>query len=147
MQLCLSLSIVVVLLLHSQLYSGVHILWNFYPRRRNVTTSLVGLKMVIYAKNLTGNGEPQRYSWGTQKKKKVNFFAYVTVLYSNGRGSHIWSSWIESVVHCPSNLQSVSQGQIFSDSWHDATERQKLLIKSVCSLTQSQYYWHRSKQS
>ena len=57
-------------------------------RRRNVTTSMVGLKKankqtnkhktkqnktkqtVIYATKLIQNGEPQRYSWGTQKKKK-----------------------------------------------------------------------------
>ena len=41
------------------------------PRRRNVTTSTVGVKRNGHIrKNLTQNGEPQRYSWGTQKKKK-----------------------------------------------------------------------------
>ena len=39
------------------------------PRRRNVTTSMVGLKNGHIRKNLTQNGEPQRHSWGTQKKK------------------------------------------------------------------------------
>ena len=29
-------------------------------------------KMVTYAENLTEDGEPQRYSWGMQKKKKKN---------------------------------------------------------------------------
>ena len=38
--------------------------------RRNVTTSMVGLKNGHIRKNLTQNGEPQRYSWGTQKKKR-----------------------------------------------------------------------------
>ena len=41
-----------------------------HPRRRNVTTLMVGLKNGHIRKNLTQSGEPQRYSWGTQKKKK-----------------------------------------------------------------------------
>ena len=41
-----------------------------HPRRRNVTTSMVGFINGHICKNLTQNGEPQRYSWGTQKKKK-----------------------------------------------------------------------------
>ena len=40
----------------------------YHPQRQNVTTSMAGLNM----QNLTQNGEPQRYSWGTQKKKKKN---------------------------------------------------------------------------
>ena len=41
-----------------------------HPRRRNVTTLIFGLKNGHIRKNLTQSGEPQRYSWGTQKKKK-----------------------------------------------------------------------------
>ena len=41
-----------------------------HPRRRNVTTLMVGLKNGHIRKNLSG--EPQRYSWGTKKKKKKN---------------------------------------------------------------------------
>ena len=41
-----------------------------HPWRRNVTTLMVGLKTVTYAKISPKSGEPQRYSWGTQKKKK-----------------------------------------------------------------------------
>ena len=42
-----------------------------HPRRRNVTTLMIGLKNGHIRKNLTPkSGEPQRYSWGTQKKKK-----------------------------------------------------------------------------
>ena len=42
-----------------------------HPRRRNVTTLMVGLKNGHIRKNLTQkSGEPQRYSWGTGKKKK-----------------------------------------------------------------------------
>ena len=41
-----------------------------HPRRRIVTTSMVGFKNGHTRKNLTQNGEPQRYSWDTQKKKK-----------------------------------------------------------------------------
>ena len=40
-----------------------------HPRRWNVTTSAVGLKNGHIHKSLIPNGEPQRYSWGTQKKK------------------------------------------------------------------------------
>ena len=43
-----------------------------YVQRRNVTTSMVGLKNGHIHTNFTPNGEPQRYSWGTQKKKKKN---------------------------------------------------------------------------
>ena len=43
-----------------------------HPWRRNVTTLMVGLKSktVTYAKISPKSGEPQRYSWGTQKKNK-----------------------------------------------------------------------------
>ena len=46
-----------------------------HPRRRNVTTLMVGLKKnkkktVTYAKISPKSGEPQRCSWGTPKKKK-----------------------------------------------------------------------------
>ena len=41
-----------------------------YPRRRNVTTSKVGLKTATYAQILPKMVNPQRYSWGPQKKKK-----------------------------------------------------------------------------
>ena len=42
-----------------------------HPRRRNVTTLMVGLKKktVTYAKISPKSGEPQRYSWGTQNKQ------------------------------------------------------------------------------
>ena len=39
-------------------------------KKRNVTTSMDGLKNGHILKNLTDNGEPQRYSWGTQKKQR-----------------------------------------------------------------------------
>ena len=39
-----------------------------HPWRQNVTTSRVGLKNGHICKNLTQNGEAQRYSWGMQKK-------------------------------------------------------------------------------
>ena len=40
------------------------------PRRWNVTTSIIGLKNGQICKHLIKDGEPQRYSWRTQKKKK-----------------------------------------------------------------------------
>ena len=51
-----------------------------HPWRRNMTTSMVGLKNGHIRKNLKKKekgGEPQRYSWGTQKKKFWGFFAVV----------------------------------------------------------------------
>ena len=44
-----------------------------HPRRRNVTTSMVKLKNSHICKNLTQKGEPQRSSWGTQKKILESF--------------------------------------------------------------------------
>ena len=41
-----------------------------HSRRRNVTSSMIGLQNGHICKYLTQNGEPQRSSWGTQKKKK-----------------------------------------------------------------------------
>ena len=41
-------------------------------RRRNVTTSMIGLKSGRMRKNLTQGGNP-RYSWGTQKKEKHGY--------------------------------------------------------------------------
>ena len=46
-----------------------------HPRRRNVTTSMVGLKTKTkpqnghISKNLTKNGEPQRYSWERRRRR------------------------------------------------------------------------------
>ena len=41
---------------------------------------MVGLKNGYTCKNLTQNVEPQRYSWGTQKKEKKNRVRARTVL-------------------------------------------------------------------
>ena len=49
---------------------GVELKRKRYPRRQDVTTSMVGIKNGHICKNLTQNGEPQRCSWGRQKKKK-----------------------------------------------------------------------------
>ena len=40
------------------------------PRKRNVTTSVVGLENGHIRKHLAKIGEPQRYSWEKQKKDK-----------------------------------------------------------------------------
>ena len=42
----------------------------FYPRRRNVTTSMVGLEKSQSHKNLTKGGELQRYSWGIRRRRE-----------------------------------------------------------------------------
>ena len=41
-----------------------------HPRRRNVTTAMVGLKKGHIRKNLTKNGEPQRYSWERRRRRR-----------------------------------------------------------------------------
>ena len=43
----------------------------YHPWRQNVTTSMVGLKNGYICNNLTKNGEPQRYSWESKRRKKV----------------------------------------------------------------------------
>ena len=42
-----------------------------HPQRRNVTTSVVGLKTVTYAKISPKNGEPQRYSWERRRRRSI----------------------------------------------------------------------------
>ena len=102
-----------------------------HPRRRNVTTLMAGLKNGHIRKNLTQSGEPQRYSWGTQKttpppKKKLTLgqpvpgltlkrqapcreFTGVPVL------SH-WCDWAWRQIH--SNRGNRTQGPV---SWRPAT--------------------------
>ena len=48
-----------------------------YPQRRNVTTAMVGLRNGHTRKNLTKNGEPQRYIAGERRRKR--------------RRSHVWN--------------------------------------------------------
>ena len=59
-----------------------------HSRRWNVTTSMVGMKNGYICKNLTQNGEPQRYSLVTQKKKKKK---------KTKLKSHSVSWWMESI--------------------------------------------------
>ena len=57
-------------------------------KRWNVMTSMVGLKNGHIRKNLTQNGETQRYSWGTQKKKKKNRHIRLTNLEGRDEVDH-----------------------------------------------------------
>ena len=41
-----------------------------------MTTSMVGLEDGHIRKHLTQNGEPQGFSWGTQKKKIQGLFTF-----------------------------------------------------------------------
>ena len=67
-----------------------------HPRRQNVTTLMVGLKKTVtYAKISPKSGEPQRYSWGTQKKNK-----------KNKKNCFL-------VVQCLDNMQSAFQGCLY----------------------------------
>ena len=50
--------------------------WNYsHPQRRNVTTSVVGLKNCHIHKNLTQNGEPQKYSWGMRRRRRKKSYS------------------------------------------------------------------------
>ena len=54
---------------------------------------MVGLKNGHIHKNLTKNGEPQRYSWWTQKTKKKSIIKHVGFLTShNGSSQMFWLS-------------------------------------------------------
>ena len=61
------------------------------PPRQNVTTSRVGLRNDHIPKNLTQNGEPQRYSWGTLKKKITQ--ACNITLAMLAASINVWPSW------------------------------------------------------
>ena len=49
-----------------------------HPQRRNVTTSMVGLKSSHTRKTLIQNGEPQRYSWEHIRRRRQLFAACLT---------------------------------------------------------------------
>ena len=73
---------------------SMHHLW-----RRNVTTSMVGLKKGHICKNLTQNGEPQRSSWERRRRRSHKFVLVLLI----GVLVHVWicvmlcqlaSSWL-----------------------------------------------------
>ena len=82
MPVCVLTSLLVI---HCEVSDKVYIPRGYtqdHPRRRNLTTSMVGLKKKQQQKNghirknLIQSGEPQRSSWGTQKKKKKPRIVY-----------------------------------------------------------------------
>ena len=60
------------------IYVCVHV---YHPQRRNVTTSMFGLKNDHMRKNLTQNGEPQRSSWGSRKEIMYFFNLKKRIIY------------------------------------------------------------------
>ena len=109
-----------------------------HPRRRNVTTLMVGLKTVTHAKISPKNGEPQRYSWGTQKKKKktpggLSILWCLTSISRDGFVCLLFVGCLTSQQHA-----SVSQGRICTDNFtccHTEIEA----ADQTFHLTQSQY--------
>ena len=79
-----------------------------HPRRRNVTTLMIGLKKKrSHTQKISPkSGDPQRYSWGTQKKKKK-------------KKRKKKEKKEELFVGCLTSQQqaSVSQGRICSDNF------------------------------
>ena len=47
-----------------------------HPQGRNMTTSMVGLENGPIHKNLTKNGEPQRYSWECRRRRLSKMLNY-----------------------------------------------------------------------
>ena len=106
-----------------------------HPRRRNVTTLMVGLKNGHIRKNLTQSGEPQRYSWGThthtQKPKDS-----VSSLRCEGAIGHEMCYGLLSVCVVSQPHASVSQRRFCLDSYtccHAAIE----VADQPCCLTTS----------
>ena len=69
-----------------------------HPWRRNVVTSMVGLKSGHISKNLTQNGEPQRCSWERRRRKrrreKKNLaFSVVFFFFPPPPGRVIWLAY------------------------------------------------------
>ena len=88
-----------------------------HPWRQNVTTSMVALKNGHIRKNLTKNGEPQRYSWGTQKKKekKISAQNLICGLHIDQLEANI-SQFITLLVfsqHHSTCLSQIFQGQLW----------------------------------
>ena len=67
-----------------------------HPWRRNVTTSMVGLKNGHIRKNLTKNREPQSYSWEHRRRKRRRY------VYSTQ--SRIWMQGQHPVISTPKTI-------------------------------------------
>ena len=94
-----------------------------YPRRWNVTTSMVGLKLFKrwshICKHLTQNGESQISSWGMQKKKKryLDYIACNSWLSSGIRielNRSQFLTWESSSLYTTVSLGFAIFGEIFA---------------------------------
>ena len=101
-----------------------------HRRRRNVTTSMDGLKNGHILKNLTKNGEPQRSSWWTQKmmmmkKKKKGRLEVFTILHSGRSYRHMdfhkGHRYLERYMHANNQSYLLQDGQQ-SEWFHVKTE-------------------------
>ena len=118
-----------------------------HPRRRNVTTLMVGLKNGHIRKKISPErGKPQRYSWGTHKKKKKKKKLLVLNAQPAGSGyiclnsSHCQNWFVCWLVGCLTSQQhaSVSQGRICSDNFTCCYTEIEAADQTF-HLTQSQY--------
>ena len=64
-----------------------------HPQRRNVTTSMVGLRNGQYTK-ISKNGEPQRYSWEHRRRRRAPSLVYKFYL-----STYNWLRWPMPVIH------------------------------------------------
>ena len=71
------------------------------PRRRSMTTSMVGLTNGHIHKNLTNNGEPQRSSWEVRRKR---YTVWVVGHVECGDWTLFSSDWVLVFVCCVSCL-------------------------------------------
>ena len=74
-----------------------------HPQRRNVTTSIVGLKKSHIRKNLTQNGEPQRYSLECRPRRRrttSNLTTYPTRPTGCRKRSALAEAWAGSPPQC-----------------------------------------------
>ena len=83
-----------------------------HPRRWNATTSMVGLKNSHIHKHLTQNCEPQRYSWGTQKKKNTSQCCCFCCVKSH-KGNFVPKITFNKHSYCDSRVLKIYSIQLF----------------------------------
>ena len=114
------------------------------PQRRNVTTFMVGLENGHMHKNLTKNGEAQRYCWEHRRRRRSvdSHYSYNVFYILKYRHGHLktTAAAVCLFVGCLASQQhvSVSQGRIYSDNFtccHTEIEA----ADQTFYLTQSQY--------
>ena len=105
-----------------------------YPQRQNVTTSMVGLKkLVMYAKNPTQNGEPQRYSWEHSRRRRR--YQWLRIWYSSGyparRKGLQGQCWSAVCILCLGQVASLICNFYFSVATHTIVQADLFLRQTL----------------